>query len=200
MLCNQFQVTRSVCQQLWKFEWCCSFTPQFQKCTPYWKEATYLNAHIHLSLIYFAHPAEKMSISGRRLAVLFCSFDCSPSIIDAESRELPPMSKPLFELFASAENDFTNLQWNGVWWNGMYNVLWINRNTKLTVRVPHSMFCVGLYRRNTYNQLDYLLANTSVWTMQNRTAESNSTMWLIYFPAEIPIVSWRVIAFKMSWM
>lgn len=60
----------------------------------------------------FTHPAEKISISGKRLAVLFCSFVCSPSIIDAESNELPPMSKPLFELLASVENDFTNLKWN----------------------------------------------------------------------------------------
>lgn len=51
-----------------------------------------------------------MSISGNKLAVLFCSVDCKPSIMDAESSELPPISMPLLALFVSFESDFTNLQ------------------------------------------------------------------------------------------
>lgn len=121
MLCNQFHITRSICQQLRKLEWCRTFAPQFQESTPENEKRLFrLNSIFAFFDCYSTYPAEKISISGRRLAVLVCSFDCSPSIIDAESSELPPMSKPLFELFASAENDLTNLKGNRKRWTKAY--------------------------------------------------------------------------------
>lgn len=136
-----------------------------------------------------------MSISGKRLAVLFCPFACSPSMIDAESNELPPISKPLFELFASAENDLTNLDECGmeyvIWLANIGKIIQIKQQLcdstvfkVLTVRAPHSKFYVGLYQRSMYNRLGYLLANMLVWTMQNRIIESNSRMWSIYSPTK----------------
>lgn len=56
-----------------------------------------------------AYPAENISISGNKWAVFVCSFCCKPSIIDADNNELPPI-RIFFVLFASDENDFTNLE------------------------------------------------------------------------------------------
>lgn len=56
----------------------------------------------------WTYPAENISISGSKWVVLLCSFCCIPSIMDADSNELPPI-KIFFPLFASDENDLTNL-------------------------------------------------------------------------------------------
>lgn len=100
-----------------------------------------------------------MSISGKRFAVLFWSFACNPSIIDAVSSELLPMSRPLLALLASVEKDFTNLH-KGKPFKLMD--FWLGQKVKLTVLVRHSTFVGDLCRKSMYSQLDCLQVNRLV--------------------------------------